>query len=300
MDRKSLVQLAARALALLTACMGLMLAGCNLGKGGSATAEGAATSNCATPPAEGAGPTTLVLVDRTTVLEPQDRLRLVKEFAAYWQREGGRVTVTLTGGVSPSLTRTTYQGWLPLSSDSAGAADKSWSTTPAEARAAAACNLRQLHGLEQALTAALDDVDAGDHALSPLVEALSAVLGRAADRHGAYRLVYIADGMQHTQSLSLYQPRSDVLRNMAPTALVDDLSRTGALPDATGVAVLHLAIGLSADHGGGAAARNLRPPEETRRLEAMWSAVYAAGHARAVGFAHPLPVGGLRFAAERS
>jgi hypothetical protein len=301
--KTSLPGILPRRFALLFLLVGLQLAGCQFGGGEQPSTKTGERPTSATP----CGATkdtavskqsTIVLVDRTTILEPEDRAQLVSDLKSYWARAGGRIAVITTGGTTSALTRTTFQGALPGASDVRKAADAKWSTTPAEQREATDCARRSLEAFEHAMALALDDIDASEHALSPLIEALSAVVAAADLRHGTQRLIFVSDGLQHTQSLTFYAPKADAVRQLSPQSLVEDLKRAEALPDVTGVAVAQLAIGLPAQSRQGAP-RTLRPPAETRLLESIWTALYRAGGAASVSFGHPLQPGGIEFANAR-
>lgn len=246
-----------------------------------ATPVASAPAECAAVKTASGALTKTVLIDRTTHLEMRDREALGQQLVDRWQREGGRFIVATTGGRISALYRTLFDAALPPGDD----ATSRWTQTPNDRKRAIACQAALLARLREALGHALGDVDGSHEAVSPVIEALAALFpGNAGPGPG--RLVYVSDGIEHTQGLSFYAGQ-DRVRALNPTAIVEALKRQGALPRLNGVSVEHVGIGQPAPPREGGRPK-LRPPAEMRSLEATWTAIYSAAGASSVSFGHPL------------
>lgn len=253
-----------------------------------ATPVASAPAECAAVKTASGALTTTVLIDRTTHLEMRDREALGQQLVDRWQREGGRFIVATTGGRISALYRTLFDAALPPGDD----ATSRWTQTPNERKRAIACQAALLARLREALGHALGDVDASDDAVSPVIDAMAALFpGRAGPGPGPGRLVYVSDGIEHTQGRSFYAGQ-DRLKALNPTAIVEALKRQAAIPRLDGVSIEHVGIGQPAPPREGGRPK-LRPPAEIRSLEATWTAICFAAGASSVSFGHPLlpPVG---------
>jgi hypothetical protein len=238
-----------------------------------------------------AGVTTVVLIDQTTALEQTDAQQFVRELDADIRTTGGRVQVLTFGGVSPALLRKAFDGTFPTASAAGTSADL-WSLTPAERRAASDCLAASRRELDAALSRSLGAVDTRGNGHSPVLEAISAVLGRRQDRHGVMRLIVASDAIEHA-GLSFYGSRTDQLRLPPPERVVTELRKLDALPDARQVFVWHVGFGLSGP-ATDAGLRTLRPPAETAALRRVFDAIWKEAGATAWTYGEPLPPGGFR------